>query len=70
MWVFEEQPGSAEWEILEEACAELDKLWQLVQDKIEVGGVGGGGMVCPVCVFAWWMGGCMGGVETNKQGFL
>ncbi len=35
-WAFEGQPGSVEWAILEEACAELDKLWRLVEDKIKV----------------------------------
>lgn len=36
VWVFEGQPGSTEWLILEEACAELDKLWILVNQKLQV----------------------------------
>ena len=35
-WVFSGQPGSVEWAILESACAELDKLWRLVDEKIKV----------------------------------
>lgn len=35
VWVFEGQPGSTEWLILEEACAELDKLWILVNQKLQ-----------------------------------
>ncbi|GAB4819209.1 hypothetical protein N2152v2_006255 [Parachlorella kessleri] len=34
-WVFPDQPGSVEWAILESACAELDKLWRLVEEKIK-----------------------------------
>eukprot|EP00887_Chlorella_sp_A99_P007878 scaffold20.g7878.t1 len=32
-WVYDARPGSVEWQILEEACKELDKLVQLVTDK-------------------------------------
>jgi len=36
-FVFEHQPGGLEWRVLEEACAELDKLAALVDGKIKVG---------------------------------
>lgn len=35
-FVFEHQPGGLEWRILEEACAELDKLAALVDGKMKV----------------------------------
>lgn len=67
MWVFEGQPGSAEWEILEEACAELDKLWRLVQDKIEVGGWGVGAWCAPcVCLPGGWVAAWVGWRQTNR----
>ncbi|EFN55941.1 hypothetical protein CHLNCDRAFT_145228 [Chlorella variabilis] len=36
-FVFEPQPGSLEWRILEEACAELSKLSALIDGKIKRG---------------------------------
>lgn len=41
-FVFEPQPGSLEWRILEEACAELSKLSALIDGKIKVRGRGQG----------------------------
>ena len=34
-WHLDARPGSVEWEILEEACSELDKLDKLLRGKLE-----------------------------------